>query len=280
MASISPYGKRFISYLRREQIRRLVAGKYRVDGRRLDQLRDVEVRVGVISTADGSAEVRLGKTHVVAGVKVGVGQPFPDAPDEGVLVVNAEVLPHASPYTEIGPPDEFAIELARVVDRGIRHCGYIDSKSLFIEQGRVYVVWVDLCVINDDGNLTDAANLAAVAALASAQLPAVAKEEAGVRLDRGRRAKMPVDPGRAPVAVSVCKIGSVLFLDPTFEEELSVDGKVTFTFSQDRIVAAQKTAGHFTYQEIESALDLALKGRDALLSALRSALESPGAAGQ
>ncbi|MGC9051009.1 MAG: exosome complex protein Rrp42, partial [Pyrobaculum sp.] len=77
MASISPYGKRFISYLRREQIRKLLATKYRIDGRGSDQIRDVEIKTGVVKTADGFAEVRLGKTHVVAGVKVGLGQPFP-----------------------------------------------------------------------------------------------------------------------------------------------------------------------------------------------------------
>lgn len=103
MASISPYGKRFISYLRREQIRRLLSTRYRLDGRDPESIREVQIKVGVVKTADGSAEVKIGRTHVVAGVKVGLGQPFPDAPDEGVLIVGAEVLPHASPYTEVGP---------------------------------------------------------------------------------------------------------------------------------------------------------------------------------
>ncbi|RFA94637.1 exosome complex protein Rrp42 [Pyrobaculum aerophilum] len=274
MASISPYGKRFISYLRREQIRRLLATKYRVDGRGPEQTRNVEINVGVVKTADGSAEVKLGKTHVVAGVKVGLGQPFPDAPDEGVLVVNAEVLPHASPYTEVGPPDEFAIELARVVDRGIRHCGYVDFKKLAVEGGKAYVLWIDLYVINDDGNLIDAANLASVAALKNTQLPVVVKDEAGVvKLDRNNKAPLPVDISKAPIAVSVGKIGNVLFLDPTFEEELSLDGRITFTFSEDKIVAAQKTLGYFTQSEIEAALNLALRGRDRLLEALKNALK-------
>jgi exosome complex component RRP42 len=270
MASISPYGKRFISYLRREQIKRLISTKYRVDGRGPEQIRDVDIKIGVVKTADGSAEVRLGRTHVVAGVKVGLGQPFPDAPDEGVLVVNAEVLPHASPYTEVGPPDESAIELARVVDRGIRHCGYVDFKKLVVEGGKAYVLWVDLYVINDDGNLVDAANLAAVVALKNTQLPAVAKDETGIRLDRNNKSPLPVEVSKAPVAVSVGKIGNVLLLDPTFEEELSLEGRITFTFSEDKIVAAQKTLGYFTQAELETALSLALKGRDRLFEALKS----------
>jgi len=274
MASISPYGKRFISYLRREQIRRLIASKARIDGREVDQVRPVEVKTGVVKTADGSAEVKLGKTHVVAGVKIGLGQPFPDAPDEGVLVVNAEVLPHASPYTEVGPPDEFAIELARVVDRGLRHCGYVDFKKLSVEGGKAYVLWVDLYVINDDGNLVDAANLAAVAALKNAALPAVVKDETGaVKLDRNSRAPMPLDLEKAPIAVSVGKIANVLFLDPVFEEELSLDGRITYTFAQERIVAIQKTLGSFTQQELEAALDLAWRGRESYLASLKEVLQ-------
>lgn len=265
MASISPYGKRFISYLRREQIRRLLLSKTRIDGRSLDQLRDGEIKIGVTKTADGSAEVRLGKTHVVAGVKVGLGQPFPDAPDEGVLVVNAEVLPHASPYTEVGPPDESAIELARVVDRGIRHCGYVDFKKLVVEGGKAYILWVDLYVINDDGNLIDAANIAAVAALKNATLPVAIKEETMIKLDRENRIQLPIDLEKIPVATSVGKIGDVLFLDPTFEEELSLEGRITFTFSQDKIVAIQKTLGGFTRAELEAALELAIRGRERLI---------------
>jgi len=274
MASISPYGKRFISYLRREQIRRLLASKARIDGREVDQVRPAEVKTGVVKTADGSAEVKLGKTHVVAGVKIGLGQPFPDAPDEGVLVVNAEVLPHASPYTEVGPPDEFAIELARVVDRGLRHCGYVDFKKLSVEGGKAYVLWVDLYVINDDGNLVDAANLAAVAALKNAALPAVVKDETGaVKLDRNSRTPMPLDLEKAPIAVSVGKIANVLFLDPMFEEELSLDSRITYTFAQERIVAIQKTLGSFTQQELEAALDLAWRGRERYLASLKEALQ-------
>jgi len=274
MASISPYGKRFISYLRREQIRRLLASKARIDGREVDQVRPIEVKTGIVKTADGSAEVKLGKTHVVAGVKIGLGQPFPDTPDEGVLVVNAEVLPHASPYTEVGPPDEFAIELARVVDRGLRHCGYVNFKKLLVEEGRAYVLWVDLYVINDDGNLIDAANLAAVAALKDAALPAVVKDESGaVKLDRNNKTPMPLDLDKVPIAVSVGKIANVLFLDPIFEEELSLDGRITFTFSQEKIVAIQKTLGSFTWQELEAALDLAWRGREKYLASLKGILQ-------
>ncbi|MCI4447244.1 MAG: exonuclease, partial [Pyrobaculum sp.] len=145
-------------------------------------------------------------------------------------------------------------------------------KKLVVEGGKAYVLWVDLYVINDDGNLVDAANLAAVAALKNTQLPAVAKDETGIRLDRNNKSPLPVEVSKAPIAVSVGKIGNVLLLDPAFEEELSLEGRITFTFSEDKIVAAQKTLGYFMQAELETALSLALKGRDRLFEALKSVI--------
>ncbi|MEL9991782.1 MAG: exosome complex protein Rrp42 [Thermoproteus sp.] len=273
MASISPYGKRFISYLRRSQIRRLVASGVRIDGRKPDQLRDISIKTNVVNTADGSAEVLLGKTRVVAGVKVGLGQPFQDAPDEGVLIVNAEILPHASPYSEIGPPDETAIELARVVDRGIRHSGFIDFKKLSIDPTKVYVLWVDLYVLNDDGNLVDASNLAAIAALRSTMLPAAVKDETGaLKLDRNNKTALSSDLSKAPIAVSIGKIDSQLIVDPEFEEEMSLDGRITITISQDSIVSIQKTAGYFTEAELNQAVDMAYLVKDKLRDLLIKSL--------
>ena len=146
MASISPYGKRFISYLRREQIRRLIASKARIDGREVDQVRPVEVKTGVVKTADGSAEVKLGKTHVVAGVKIGLGQPFPDAPDEGVLVVNAEVLPHVENGEKMLRECGLAVRRASgeplknvgvaALSRRLVECLYLDDERL----GALFVI--------------------------------------------------------------------------------------------------------------------------------------------
>jgi exosome complex component RRP42 len=89
----------------------------RIDERAPEQFREVRVLTGVVAKADGSALVSVGKTKILTGIKVEVGTPYPDRPDEGVFTVNAELLPLASKTFEPGPPDERAIELSRVVDR-------------------------------------------------------------------------------------------------------------------------------------------------------------------
>ena len=68
-------------------------------GKRLDErgpldYRPLTIMLGTIEKANGSAYVYLGKTKVLAGIKVEIGTPFPDTPDEGILSSCHSPLPH------------------------------------------------------------------------------------------------------------------------------------------------------------------------------------------
>src|SRR4030043_448653 len=152
-----------VTRVRQKQIGQSIDAGKRLDGRGLTDYREFTIEEGLIERAEGSARIRLGKTDVLVGVKVGTGEPFPDTPNDGVLTVNAELVPLASPAFEPGPPDESSVELARIVDRGIRESKMIDSSKLCIEAGKkVFVVFVDVYVLNHDGNLIDASALRSV----------------------------------------------------------------------------------------------------------------------
>jgi len=136
----------------RDHIINLLREGKRIDGRSFEEYRDLEVRVNVIEKAEGSAWVKLGNTQVLVGIKVDLGEPFPDLPEKGVMTTNVELVPLASPTFEPGPPDENAIELARVVDRGIRESGAIELEKLVIVPGKlVRVVFIDVHVLDHDG---------------------------------------------------------------------------------------------------------------------------------
>ncbi len=125
-----------VSEIKRDHIHKLIAKGKRVDGRAWDEYRQISIETNYIETAEGSARVKMGNTDVLVGVKMQVGSPFGDTPDKGVLSTNAELIPMGSPNFEAGPPDENSIELARVVDRGIRESGMIDLERLCIEKGK------------------------------------------------------------------------------------------------------------------------------------------------
>ena len=54
----------------------------RYDGRKLLDLNTVEIEYGVSNKAEGSARVKLGKTEVIAGVKLAISEPYPDSQDK------------------------------------------------------------------------------------------------------------------------------------------------------------------------------------------------------
>ena len=240
-----------IATLKKDFIYNLMIKGKRQDGRGFKDFRDIKLETNVIIKAEGSAKVTLGETQVLVGVKLQTGTPFPDSQDEGVIITNLELNPIASPDFEPGPPKEEAIEMARVVDRGIRESGAIDVKKLCITLGEsVWIVFIDVHILNDDGNLIDASCLAAIAALLTTTVP---NEQQGI----GPNA--PLAMKEIPVGVTIVKIGSKLMVDPSLDEEKVCDTKVTIVSSSDGSVAGMQKMGDapFTEAEVLEAIDIA-----------------------
>ncbi len=229
----------------------------RIDGRKLEEFRPITIKKGIVETAEGSASVKLGETEVVVGVKLNVGEPYADTKNEGVLIVNAEFTPMASPDFESGPPGEDAVELARVVDRGLRESKCIELKKLCIVPGeKVWIIFVDIHIINHQGNLIDAAALASMAALSSAKVPKLDGENI-LRGDFER--DLPVV--FKPINITVGKVGEKFLVDPIFEEEGILSSKLSICVrDDDSICALQKQgSGEINIEDIEKMIDMALE---------------------
>ncbi|MBT3304485.1 exosome complex protein Rrp42 [Candidatus Woesearchaeota archaeon] len=231
----------------------------RFDGRKNDDFREVNVEYDVAPSAEGSARVTIGDTIVLAGVKLGLEKPYPDTPDSGMLMVNAEFMPMASPEFESGPPSIASIELARVVDRGIRESGAIDVKKLCIEAGeKAWSVGIDVITINDGGNLMDAAALAALAALKATKFPKVKKDGS---IDYKEKTKDSLPLVKEPISVTAHLIGDQILVDPSVEEEQSSDARITAAALDDKTICALQKGGEraLSEEEIDQMLTLSLK---------------------
>jgi exosome complex component RRP42 len=258
-----------VTRVKQKQIAQLISRGKRLDGRGLTDYREIKVEQGIIEKAEGSARVLLGKTEVMVGTKIETGEPFSDTPNEGVLTVNAELVPLASPTFEAGPPDENSIELARIVDRGIRESKAIDLEKLCIEPGKkVFVVFVDVYVLNHDGNLIDASALAAVAALLNTKMPNYEVEEGEVKIKPGFT---PLPIRRHPVTVTFAKISDKLLLDPWLEEEQVMDARLSMAIDDDdNICAIQKGgSGYFTPKQVLEAASIAKEKAEELRKKLK-----------
>jgi exosome complex component RRP42 len=253
------------AFLKRDYIQNLVREGKRIDGRGFEDRRPIQINTSFcVEKSPGSAMVKIGETEVLAGVSLDVGEPYPDSPTAGVMTVSAEFRPIADPNFETGPPREDAIEVARVADRGIRESGTIDTEKLFIEEDKVWVVFVDLHVLNNSGNLIDAAGIAAIASLLDARMP---KYEDG-KIIRGEwGGKLPITC--EPIPLTIAKVAGKLLVDPLLEEEYSMDARLTVT-TTDTVNAMQKGGvGSFTVAEVERAVDLAFSKADEIRKILR-----------
>jgi len=243
--------KRIVSRIEKNYIKSNLRKDERIDGRGLWDYRKFEINSDIVASAEGSADVKLGNTRIITGLKYDVGTPFPDLPNEGVCTVMAELLPLASPLFERGPPNEQSIELARVVDRGIRHADCVQTKKLCIkEKEAVYILFVDMYVMNHDGNLIDSGAVGALTTLLSAHIPEGIIGENGLEWT-GKYLTGKDLVNELPLAITYGKIGDIIFLDPKLPEELVCDGKITISVTEDKITSIQKSGvATFTIDEI------------------------------
>jgi len=274
--SYTPYRLPVVSRIKSESLISMLKRGLRSDQRDLVSPRNITIEVGVIEKANGSALVKLGKTQVLVGIKVEPGRPFPDTPDEGVLQVNSELVPMASPVFEPGPPDENAIELARVIDRSLRDPKAIDLKSLVIRPGeKAWVLWIDVYVLDYDGNYFDASMLGVMAALMNTKLPEYEETESGELIVHRDKLTTPLKLNKRVVLVTTAKIGDYIVVDPNLDEELIADARLTLAFDEEgNVVGAQKSSiGGYTRSELSRAIEVSRKASQIYFKLLDQALQ-------
>lgn len=257
-----------------ERIKEYLEKGKRFDGRDLDEFRDLSIELGVSNQAEGSARVKLGETEVIVGVKMDVSTPYPDSPDKGNLMVTAELLPASSPRFESGPPRFPAIELGRLVDRGIREGKFIDFEKLCIEKGeKVWSVFIDVYSINHDGNLLDAASIGAVAALKSAVFPKYDKENDKIHYGEFTKKKIPLSK-ETPIVTTVHKVGKSILIDPTLDEEDVSEARLTIgATTEGSIFSMQKgRSKEISFEDMEKILEISEKARKKISSEMEKIL--------
>ncbi len=247
--------------LQKNRIVEYITSGKRFDGRGLDEFRDIVVEKAISKNAESAISLKMGKTHVYAGVKMALATPYPDSPDEGTFMTTAELHPMASENFDIGRPGIEAVELARVIDRGIRESGFIDFKGLCIKEGeKVWQVFLDIIAINDDGNLFDAAGLAALIALGQANLPVYNEEDEKIEHEFTEN-PLPLNKEALSFNTTFHKIGSQVIVDPTVEEQAISDYRLSVAIGEGngkcRITAMQKgKEGAINTEDMEKILNL------------------------
>jgi len=257
--------------IKRDYLANLAEQGKRADGRRFDEYRNIEIETNVVSKAEGSARVKIGNTQVIAGIKMDAGEPYSDSPESGVMTTAAELIPLASPDFESGPPRENAIELARVVDRGIRESGVIELDKLCIEPGeKVWIVFIDIHIIDFDGNLFDAASLAALAALMTTKVPVERLKPALEKLQEKfpsiknyldeHPTDYPLPLKTPPVSCTSVKYNGAVVMDPSLDEEEIAEVRLTVATDENGDIRAMQKGlnGSFSIEEIKKVIKVSI----------------------
>jgi exosome complex component RRP42 len=228
----------------------------RVDGRALDEYREITVSKDMCENAESSTMVTLGKTKVLAGLKLGVGTPYPDSPAQGAIAVGAEALPLAHAEYESGRPSADEVELARVVDRGLRESKAIDFSQLCIKaEEAVWVGYLDFYALNGDGNLFDAGSIASLITFRNGKLPKLDKNNKIIYGEYNGKLKMT----KQPLLTTFVKVAGKIMLDPSFIEEKAAEARYSVATTEDgNLTAMQKgVGGSFTLEEVNYMIDKA-----------------------
>lgn len=233
---------------------------------------------------DSSCTVLLGHTRVMAVISASLEAPYPDRPSEGSLRFNVEFSPMASPAFETGRPGEDAVELARLVERGLKESRAVDLEALCVQAGRrVWHLRADVHVLDHCGNLADACGLAALGTLCAFRRPDVTVN-AGDALnavvvhstDEKEPVALTIHHLPLPVTFALFEEGELLALDPSLKEEAAASGGFTVTLNPaGELCAVQKVRGvGMSPSQIMRCMRLAHRKVTELTEQLRKALDA------
>jgi exosome complex component RRP42 len=268
-----------VGVLEKQYVTKLLEKGKRSDGRKFLESRPIQIIPNVIKKAEGSAMVKWGETVILAGVKAQLGSPFPDTPNDGVITVNAEISPISSPTNESGPPGPKAVELARVVDRGIRESKVIpmkDPKLCVIPGKKVWIIFVDVYILDDGGNLIDAAALAAMAAIANTRLKKVIIDEDLEEVTLLEETE-PLPRNGSVASLTFAKINNSIIYDPNLLEDRGKESRFSIAITDKGIICSMQKgeSGTFSQEEFTTIFDQAASLVTPLLEKIEESSQFP-----
>ncbi|SCU86821.1 LAMI_0D03730g1_1 [Lachancea mirantina] len=231
--------------------------KVRLDGRRFDQMRDVDIELG---KDRGDVMVTMGKTRVHCRISCEIAQPYEDRPFEGLFVISTETSPMAGPQFENGNnTGEDEVLCSRIIEKAVRRSGALDVEGLCIVAGsKCWAVRADVHFLNCDGGFIDASCIAVMTGLLHFKKPDVTVSGERVTVHPPEeREPVPLGVLHTPICVTFSFFNpedteenikgesnnEISLIDATLSEELLRDGTLTITLNKNREVVQVSKAG-------------------------------------
>jgi ribonuclease PH len=230
--------------------------------RKFDELRDIDIQLGVNKYAEGSCIICCGNTQVICTATVEDKVPqFIRGKYEGWVTAEYSMLPRSTGVRVVRDRDRVnsrALEIQRLIGRSLRMC--VDMKKLGIRQ-----ILVDCDVIQADGGTRCASITGGFVAMYMA-------------IDKMiRRNILPENPIISFVSAVSCGIwGDSCILDLDYEEDSNSSVDVNFAMDDSsNIIEIQGTAekSPFSFTKFTDLFALAVKGNGELVAKQKEVLE-------
>lgn len=117
------------------------------------------------------------------------------------------------------------------------------------------MIFIDIYPINAGGNLFDACGLVALAALRDAVFP---KLDGNNKIDYSTKTKSKIPLTKLPISCTVWRVHNEFLVDPTLEEELASNARLSVVYTDDGNICAMQKGGDspLTSEEISTILDI------------------------
>ncbi|XP_075246430.1 LOW QUALITY PROTEIN: exosome complex exonuclease RRP42-like [Convolutriloba macropyga] len=210
----------------------------RNDGRSCLQCREFRVRSGLVSTANGSASVKIeGQTDVLVGIKAELDTPDLDRPKQGKIDFFIDCSALASPRFEGREGKELGVEiynaLKSVYCEGAAAISNLNSLCI-LPSKHCWLLNIDIVILDcSAGSLYDVISLAVKAALHDTKIPAVEVDSESGEIHVESETWQCLDSEgwfnweSCPLLITISKLGSApmqslshgLIVDATLQEE-------------------------------------------------------------
>jgi ribonuclease PH len=236
----------------------------RPDHRASTELRPLEIIPNFISSAEGSALIRLGETQVICTASVDDGVPsFQKGSGRGWITSEYAMIPRATSSrtpreSTRGRQSGRTMEIQRLIGRSLR--AVVDMEALGER-----TVWIDCDVIRADGGTRTASVSGALVALGLAIQKLLAQRALKVN---------PLKDYLAAISVGI--VGGELLLDLSYPEDSAaeVDMNIVMT-GAGRLVETQATAEGrtFSVEDLNQLIELARPAINHLIEVQKSILK-------
>ncbi|GMT19493.1 hypothetical protein PFISCL1PPCAC_10790 [Pristionchus fissidentatus] len=220
------------------------------EGVRTDErgLEDFRQALLVLGKEPGSALCTIGNTKVMCAVSASITEPTRTRPHKGIISVEVDMSPMASPAHESNRLGNKGLELTRLLEMLLRDSRCIDVESLCIRAKKeVWKIRVDVRVLDDDGSLVDCASLAAATALQHYARPDVTVLPECTKIhSEYDKLLVPLSIYHMPICVTFgisTDLRSTI-VDPSDRESLYLDGALIVGCNRRREVCVLHQSNH------------------------------------